>query len=115
MTLSANSGKFDDQDLFNSKGIISLNTPQFSVDLEARPTTTDNETAPSHELWGPDARGVSIQWGVLFPKESNAGNDYFNIVINGWNWRANLVTDGNQDDVTVLSILPWSKPKQQNS
>lgn len=112
MTLLANSGNFETTSFLTSKATISVNTPQFSVTLEARPIGSDADNAPSHELWGPDARGIDIQWGVLFPKQSKKSNLYFNIFIEGWEWRANLVNDNSQDDETAVTILPWNRKKQ---
>lgn len=112
MTLPANSGKFESTSFLTSKAVISVNTPRFSVDLEARPISSSKDTAPSHELWGPDPRGVMIQWGVMFPRQSKKKTLFFNIIIEAWNWKANLFKDTSQENETVAIVLPWTREKK---
>lgn len=114
MTLEANVGKFETADIFNTEGTLSVNTPQFSVELMAIPTTTENPSAPTHELWGKCARGFEIKWGVLFGKTSKAGHNYFDVLIEGFDWRSRMIITHDQGNEIEMTIFQQQRHKNQD-
>jgi hypothetical protein len=118
MTLNiANAGLFETQNLPTSKATININDPRFSVELEARPVESKKETAPSHELWGKDARGFMIKWGVMFEKRSEKAGLYYNITIPAFDYRADLYQAKDQDDIRQRTVVQWitrSRASSQN-
>lgn len=116
MTLDiANAGLFETQNLPTSKAIININDPRFSIELEARPVTSDNESAPSHELWGEDARGFQIKWGVMFEKRTEKAGLYYNITIPAFEYRADLYMTKNQDDIRQRTVVQWVQKSRKNA
>ena len=103
---------FKTADIETAKGVGSISTLTFDIDITIEPVASDNPMAPTHRVLGRSPSGRLIECGGIWKKQSrDTGADYFTLSIRDHVFNANLGKAANQDDDTVRVVIAWG-PKE---
>jgi uncharacterized protein (DUF736 family) len=108
MTNEPNIIRFESAEIIGSKGEGRLATLTFDEVIFAEPVTSDNEKAPTHQLFANSPRGARVQIGAIWQRENQKGEPYLSITIPQLHFRANLGKAAGQDEQEVQAIIPWN-------
>lgn len=105
--MTTNCVKFENANIETTKGVGSISTLTFDIDIAVEPVASDNPMAPTHRVLG-----RLVECGVIWKKQNrDTGADYFTMSIRDFGFNANLGKAANQDDDTVQAVIPWG-PKE---
>lgn len=100
--------KFENTNIEKAKGVGSISTLKFDIDITAEPVVSDNPMAPTHRVLGRSPRGRLVECGGIWKKRNReTGADYFTLTIRGFSFNANLGKAASQDDPTLQAVIPW--------
>ncbi|MEM6898932.1 MAG: DUF736 family protein [Pseudomonadota bacterium] len=106
--MTTNCIKFDGEDIETAKGVGSISTLAFDIDITVEPVANDNPLAPTHRVLGRSPRGRLVECGGIWKKQNReTGADYFTMSIRDFGFNANLGKAAHQDDPTVQAVIPW--------
>ncbi len=106
--MATNCIKTDGTDIETAKGVGSISTLTFDVDVTVEPITSDNPMAPTHRVLARSPRGRLVDCGGIWKKQSReTGADYFTLTIRDYCFNANLGKAALQDDATLQAVIPW--------
>lgn len=112
--MNTNIIKFHNDDIATSKGVGSISTLTFDVDVTLEPNSSDNEMAPTHRVFARSPRGKMIEVGGVWKKFSKeTGDAYFTLSIREFGFNANLGKAAGQDDEQVQAVIPWGPPMKE--
>ncbi|MEM8863323.1 MAG: DUF736 family protein [Chloroflexota bacterium] len=100
--------QFGEKDFDTSNGEGRVSTLHTDVDLIARPFSSSNDKAPTHQLYGKSPAGYEIEIGGIWKKKNLQGGDYYTLSIPSMNFNANLGRYPNQEDESLQAIIEWS-------
>ena len=110
--MTTNCIKFDSADIETAKGVGSISTLTFDIDISVEPLESDNPMAPTHRVLGRSPRGRLVECGGIWKKQSReTGADYFTLTIRDHAFNANLGKAAHQDDPSLQVVIPWG-PKE---
>ena len=110
--MTTNCIKFESADIETAKGVESISTLTFDIDVE--PVASDNPMAPTHRVLGRSPRGRLVECGGIWKKQKrDTGADYFTMSIRDFGFNANLGKAANQDDDTVQAVIPGGPKEAQ--
>tara|TARA_R110002051_G_scaffold259255_1_gene318597 strand:+ start:11072 stop:11410 length:339 start_codon:yes stop_codon:yes gene_type:complete len=110
--MTTNCIKFESADIEASKGVGSISTLTFDIDITAEPIASDNPMAPTHRVFGRSPRGRLVECGGIWKKQNrDTGADYFTLTIRDFGFNANLGKAASQDDTALQAVIPWG-PKE---
>lgn len=106
--MSTNCIKFESTDIETSKGVGSISTLTFDIDITVELITNDNPMAPTHRVLGRSPRGRLVECGGVWKKQNrDTGADYFTVTIRDFGFNANLGKAANHDDPTLQAVIAW--------
>ena len=106
--MTTNCIKFESTDIETSKGVGSISTLTFDIDISVEPITSDNPLAPTHRFLGRSPRGRLVECGGVWKKQNrDTGADYFTVTIRDFGFNANLGKAANQEDPTLQAVIAW--------
>jgi len=106
--MTTNIIKFQNDNIATAKGVGSISTLTFDVDVTIEPNNSDNPLAPTHRVFARSPRGKLVECGGVWKKENKeTGAEYFTLSIRDFNFNANLGKAASQDDDTVQAVIPW--------
>ncbi len=106
--MTSNSIKFETANIANAKGVGSISTLTFDIDITVEPVTSDNPMSPTHRVLGRSPRGRLVECGGIWKKQNReTGADYFTLTIRDFGFNANLGKAAHQDDETLQAVIPW--------
>ncbi|AVX06002.1 hypothetical protein MXMO3_03499 (plasmid) [Maritalea myrionectae] len=108
MTNEPNIIRFETAQIEGTKGKGRLATLTFDENIFAEPVTSDNEKAPTHQLFANSPRGARVQIGAIWKRKNKEDKPYFQVSIPQLNFRANLGKAAGQDEDEVQAIIPWN-------
>ena len=80
--MNTNLIKFQTSDIETSKGVGSIATIKFEVDVELVPNKSDNPMSPTHRVMARSPRGRLVECGGVWKKQNQEiGSDYFTLSI----------------------------------
>jgi len=106
--MTTNCIKFESADIETAKGVGSISTLTFDIDITAEPIANDNPMAPTHRVLGRSPRGRLAECGGIWKKQNrDAGAEYFTLSIRDFGFSANLGKAANEDDAATQAVIPW--------
>ena len=100
--------KFTSADIETAKGVGSISTLTFDLDITVEPVASSNPMAPTHRVLGRSPRGKLIECGGIWKKQNKeTGADYYTLTIRDHGFNANLGKAANQDDLSLQAVIPW--------
>ncbi len=112
--MTTNCIKFENADIGTAKGVGSISTLTFDIDITVEPVASDNPMAPTHRVLGRSPPGRLVKCGGIWKKQNrDTGADYFTLSIRDFGFNANLGKAANQDDDTVQAVIPWGPKEAQ--
>ncbi|MEO0712283.1 MAG: DUF736 family protein [Pseudomonadota bacterium] len=106
--MTSNCIKFDSTDIETAKGVGSISTLTFDIDISVEPLESDNPMAPTHRVLGRSPRGRLVECGGIWKKQSRETRaDYFTLTIRDYGFNANLGKAAQQDDPSLQAVIPW--------
>ena len=105
--------KFAQDTIETSKGTGTISTLTTDIDITAVPFESNNENAPTHQVYAKSPRGKDIPVGGIWKKENQAGGSYFTISIKDIKFNANLGKFPGQDDLSLQAIIKWEPQQEQ--
>jgi len=99
--------KFDTDDLQTSKGHGLISTIERDLLIEVIPFKSENENAPTHQVFAKSPAGHNLNVGGIWKKKNQWDADYFNLSIHRMGFNANLGRFAGQDDVSLQAIIEW--------
>ena len=106
--MTTNIIKFQNDNIATAKGVGSISTLTFDVDVTIEPNNSDNPLAPTHRVFARSPRGKLVECSGVWKKENKeTGAEYFTLSIRDFNFNANLGKAASQDDDTVQAVIPW--------
>ncbi len=110
--MTTNCIKFESAEIETAKGVGSISTLTFNIDITVEPVTSDNPMAPTHRVLGRSPRGRLVECGGIWKKQKrDTGADCFTMSIRDLGFNANLCKAANQDDDTLQAVFRWG-PKE---
>jgi uncharacterized protein (DUF736 family) len=110
--MTTNCIKFTSDDIETAKGIGSISTLTFDLDITVEPIASSNPMAPTHRVLGRSPRGKLVECGGIWKKQNkDTGADYFTLTVRDHAFNANLGKAASQDDMSLQAIIPWG-PKE---
>lgn len=107
--MTANCIKFTSADIEIAKGVGSISTLTFDLDITVEPVASKNPMAPTHRVLGRSPRGKLVECGGIWKKQNKGtGADYYTLTIRDHDFNANLGKAANQDDLSLQAVIPWS-------
>ena len=107
-SMTTNCIKFTSADIETAKGVGSISTPAFDLDITVEPVGSANPMAPTHRVFGRSPRGKLVECGDIWKKQNKeAGADYYTLTIRDHGFNANLGKAANQDDLSLQDVIPW--------
>ncbi|MGB7244040.1 MAG: DUF736 family protein, partial [Sulfitobacter sp.] len=80
--MTTNCIKFEGTDIETSKGVGSISTLTFDIDITVEPISSDHPMAPTHRVLGRSPRGRLVECGGVWKKQNrDTGADYFTVTI----------------------------------
>jgi len=114
--MTTNCIKFESADIKASKGVGSISTLTFDIDLTVEPIASDNPMALSHRVLGRSPRGRLVESGGIWKKQNrDTGADYFTLSIRDYGFNANLGKAANQDDAATQAVIPLGAKRRRLS
>ncbi|MCR8550041.1 DUF736 domain-containing protein [Salipiger sp. P9] len=105
--MTSNCIKFTSADIETGKGVGSISTLTFDLDITVEPVGSANPMAPTHRVLGRSPRGKLVECGDIWKKQNNeAGADYYMLTIRDHGFNANLGKAANQDDLPCRTSSP---------
>ena len=99
---------FDSEDIKTANGIGLISTIDWDRKIIIEAFKSDNEKAPTHQVFALSPAGHKINIGAIWEQQSQSGSTYFSIQLPRMNnFRANLGKYAGQDDLSVQAIIPW--------
>ena len=106
--MTTNCIKFTSADIETAKGVGSISTLTFDLDITVEPLANTNTLAPTHRVLGRSPRGNLVECGGIWKKQNkDTGSDYFTLTIRDYAFNANLGKAAGQDDRSLQAIIPW--------
>ena len=106
--LTTNCIKFTSADIETAKGVGSISTLTFDLDITVEPVASANPMAPTHRVLGRSPRGKLVECGGIWKKQNKeTGADYYTLTIRDHGFNANLGKAANQDDLSLQAVIPW--------
>ena len=106
--MTTNCIKFTSADIENAKGVGSISTLTFDLDITVEPVASTNPMAPTHRVLGRSPRGKLLESGGIWKKQNKeTGADYYTLTIRDHSFNANLGKAANQDDLSLQAVIPW--------
>lgn len=99
--------KFDKDDPVTSKGLGLISTIERDMMIEVVPFTSDNDKAPTHQIYAKSPAGHAIPVGGIWKKKNQSDGDYFTLSIQRIGFNANLGRFAGQDDGSLQAIIEW--------
>ena len=125
--MTTNCIKFTSDDIETAKGIGSISTLTFDLDITVEPVASSNPMAPTHRVLGRSPRGKLVECGGIWKKQNkDTGSDYFTLTVRDHAFNANLGKAASQDDMSLqatsqtasavwlLSCLVWVQTKRRS-
>lgn len=110
--MTTNCIKFTSDDIETAKGVGSISTLNFDLDITVEPIASSNPMAPTHRVLGRSPRGKLVECGGIWKKQNkDTGSDYFTLTVRDHSFNANLGKAASQDDMSLQAIIPWG-PKE---
>ena len=89
--MTTNCIKFTSADIETAKGVGSISTLTFDLDITAEPVASTNPMAPTHRVLGRSPRGKLVECGGIWKKQNKeTGADYYTLTIRDHGFNANL-------------------------
>ncbi len=101
--------KFDNTDIETANGTGMISTLTHDIQIEAVVFESDNEYAPTHQLFGRSPAGKRIPIGGIWKKENQKGGTYFTLNVKNIGFNANLGKFPKQDDAKNQAIIEWEE------
>ena len=106
--MTTNCIKFTSADIETAKGVGSISTLTFDLDITVEPVASANPMAPTHRVLGRSPRGKLVECGGIWKKQNKeTGADYYTLTIRDHGFNANLGKAANQDDLSLQAVIPW--------
>ena len=105
--MTTNCIKFTSADIETAKGVGSISTLTFDLDITVEPVASSNPMAPTHRVLGRSPRGKLVECGGIWKKQNKeTGADYYTLTIRDHGFNANLGKAANQDDLSLQDVIP---------
>ena len=89
--MTTNCIKFTSADIETAKGVGSISTLTFDLDITVEPVASANPMAPTHRVLGRSPRGKLVECGGIWKKQNKeTGADYYTLTIRDHGFNANL-------------------------
>ena len=96
--MTTNCIKFTSDDIETAKGVGSISTLNFDLDITVEPVASSNPMAPTHRVLGRSPRGKLVECGGIWKKQNKAtGSDYFTLTVRDHAFNANLGKAASQE------------------
>ena len=106
--MTTNCIKFESDDIGRARGVGSISTLTFDLDITVEPLDSDNPMAPTHRVLGRSPRGRLVECGGIWCKQNrDTGADYYTLTIRDYGFNANLGKAAQQDDAALQAVIPW--------
>ena len=106
--MTTNCIKFTSNDIETAKGIGSISTLTFDLDITVEPVASSKSVAPTHRVLGRSPRGKLVECGGIWKKQNkDTGADYFTLTVRDHAFDANLGKAASQNDMSLQAIIPW--------
>jgi uncharacterized protein (DUF736 family) len=106
--MTTNCIKFTSTDIETAKGVGSISTLTFDLDITVEPVASTNPMAPTHRVLGRSPRGKLVECGVIWKKQNKAnGAYYYTLTIRDHGFNGNLGKAAKQDDLSLQAVIPW--------
>jgi uncharacterized protein (DUF736 family) len=106
--MTTNCIKFTSDDIETAKGIGSISTLTFDLDITVETVASSNPMAPTHRVLGRSPRGKLVECGGIWKKQNkDTGSDYFTLTVHDHAFNANLGKAASEDDTSLQAIIPW--------
>jgi len=106
--MTTNCIKFTSADIETAKGVGSISTLTFDLDITVEPVASTNPMAPTHRVLGRSPRGKLVECGGIWKKQNKeTGADYYTLTIRDHGFNANLGKAANQEDLSLQAVIPW--------
>lgn len=100
--MTTNFIKFESDDIGHARGVGSISTLTFDLDITFEPPDSDNPMAPTHRVLGRSPRGRLVECGGIWRKQNrDTGADYYTLTIRDYGFNANLGKAAQQDDAAL--------------
>lgn len=100
--MTTNCIKFTSADIETAKGVGSISTLTFDLDITVEPVASVNPMAPTHRVLGRSPRGKLVECGGIWKKQNKeTGADYYTLTIRDHGFNANLGKAANQNDLSL--------------
>ena len=100
--MTTNCIKFTSADFETAKGVGSISTLNFDLDVTVEPVASTNPMAPTHRVLGRSPRGNLVECGGIWKKQNKeTGADYYTLTIRDHGFNAN------QEDLSLQAVIPW--------
>ena len=97
--MTTNCIKFTSADIETAKGVGSISTLTFDLDITVEPVASTNPMAPTHRVLGRSPRGKLVECGGIWKKQNKeTGADYYTLTIRDHGFNANLGKAANGRD-----------------
>lgn len=108
--MTTNCIKFTSTDIETAKGVGSISTLTFDLDITVEPVASSNPMAPTHRVLGRSPRGKLVECGGIWKKQNKeTGADYYTLTIRDHGFNANLGKAANQDDLSLQAVIPGGR------
>lgn len=112
--MTTNCIKFESAKIEDAKGVGSISTLTFDIDITVETVTSDNPMAPTHRVLGRSPRGRLVECGGIWKKQNrDTGADYFTLSIRDFGFNANLGKAAHQEDDMLQAVIPWGPKEAQ--
>jgi uncharacterized protein (DUF736 family) len=106
--MTTNCIKFTSDDIETAKGIGSISTLTFDLDITVEPVASSNPMAPTHRVLGRSPRGKLVECGGIWKKQNkDTGSDYFTLTVRDHAFNANLGKAAGVVTLTGLRLLVY--------
>ena len=106
--MTTNCIKFTSADIETAKGVGSISTLTFDLDITIEPVASTNPMASTHRVLGRSPRGKLVECGGIWKKQNKeTGADYFTLIICDHGFNASLGRAASQDDLSLQAVIPW--------
>ena len=114
MTNLTNFIRFKGKDFDKSEGAGRISTLDKDIEITAVPFKSNNENAPTHQIFAKSPGGFDVQIGGIWKKKNKQNNDFYTLSIRPLKFNANLGRYPSQDDRTLQAIIEW-EPQQDKA
>ncbi len=100
--------QFISDDIETAKGVGSISTLTFDLDITIEPIASTNPMASTHRVLGCSPRCKLVECGGILKKQNkDTGFNYFTLTVRDHTFNANLVKAASQDDMPLQANIPW--------